>query len=95
MEFEKTIKTKNFHKRIDFNLKVIEQEQNFMDQSNEITEKSNVYKENFVATNEEAFVFHSVTTILHFTQATMLDEYGNKLNSNFYWLIYCNFKLFD
>lgn len=62
IQYEKTIKTNAFHKRIDF-------------------VHSNLIEENKDSICEEAFVFHSTTIMLHFTQATMLDEYGN-LNSD-------------
>ena len=62
-EFEKTIKTNNFHKRIDFIRSLV------------VTRYSDSAQEEHFC--EEAFVFHSNRIMLHFTQATMLDEYGN------------------
>ena len=53
-EYEKTIQTNSFHRRIDF--------------------KSSKTQANVT---EEAFVFHSNSIMMHFTQANELDEFGN------------------
>lgn len=60
-EYEKTIKNNTFHKRIDF-LKSVSPTRPVRQSS---------------VSSEEAFVFHSTSIMLHFTQATMLDEFGN------------------
>ena len=75
-EFEKAVKTRNFHKKIDFSRKSkkLHNNQNSIELQNEIIEESKIQEKNI--TNKEAFVFHSAKIILHFTQAAMLDEYG-------------------
>lgn len=67
-EYERTIKKSLFHKRIDY------QPRNKKQINEKLTRDASL-------TNEEAFVFHSTNIMLHYTQATMLDEFGN-LNSD-------------
>lgn len=66
-EYEKTLKTNSFHKRVDY---ISIQEAPLI---NDQRQNSNV--------SEEAFVFHSNSIMMHYTQANMLDEFGN-LNSD-------------
>ena len=40
-------------------------------------EKDDLLKRQQSVSSEEAFVFHSTIIMLHFTQAKMLDEFGN------------------
>ena len=64
-EYEYTIKNNAFHKRIDYHhISIIN------------TEDSKLTSQHSTS-SEEAFVFHSTSVMLHFTQATMLDEFGN------------------
>ena len=77
-EYERTIKTNSFHKRIDF----VKNQSVEVNQPISIDEKSKPNLEKSHSANEEAFVFHSTGIMLHFTQATMLDEFGN-LNVGF------------
>lgn len=69
-EYESTIRKNTFHKRIDY-----QRESDVLK-----SETNNLPKQGSVS-SEEAFVFHSTNIMLHFTQATMLDEFGN-LNSD-------------
>ncbi len=72
-EYEKTLKTNAFHKRIDF-VKKLPTTTNANSHETAST-KSLDSQSSFSA--EEAFVFHSNSIMMHFTQANMLDEFGN------------------
>lgn len=74
-EYEKTLKQNSFHKRIDY-IKINQTE------AAQAPSESSASKDRTLVTQvslnvEEAFVFHSTLVMLHFTQANMLDEFGN------------------
>jgi hypothetical protein len=88
-EYEKTVKNNTFHKRIDYAKHLSEatisatttttsEPQKIASTS---TETRQSVKSQRSLSYEEAFVFHSPSIMLHFTQASMLDEFGN-LNSD-------------
>jgi hypothetical protein len=81
-EYEKAIRTNNFHKRIDY-IKTTPSENKKRTESNESISEDNVNSQakklrpQSSMQSEEAFVIHSPAIILHFTQANQLDEFGN------------------
>lgn len=101
-EYEKTIKKNTFHKRIDYLVSKSKTEVTTAATASstvvtdEATSSSRLTSQSAArscsVSNEEAFVFHSTTIMLHFTQATMLDEYGN-LNVSLFNVVCVNFLL--
>jgi hypothetical protein len=83
-EYEKTVKNNTFHKRIDYIKPLSEatvvQTPSESHEADSTTNRQPVKSQRSLSC-EEAFVFHSPAMMLHFTQASMLDEFGN-LNSD-------------
>jgi hypothetical protein len=85
-EYERTIKTNSFHKRVDY-IRIAES-----NSSNSISSTSSassgaasppkLQAQPSMSVIEETFVFHSPSVMLHFNQANMLDELGNARSSD-------------
>ena len=77
-EYEKAIRTNNFHKRIDYiKITPVPKSDNNEQTSDNNSESSKKLKSQPSTISEEAFVFHSPSIVLHYTQANQLDEFGN------------------